>query len=250
MFYMSGSQIGKRKRGANRFTKSQKGKGKFGRVVRLTGNQRGHLRVGGYYGRFAHASNGHELKFHDVNLDDAVISATGTVTPSVNLIAQGVTESERVGRRCTIKSIFWRWECNLPAVDAQALPDNGDVVRFIMYVDKQANGAAAAVTDILESADHLSFNNLSNSGRFRTLYDYNMVMNYDTLASDGAGVVSSAFRTYRGKFYKKCNIPLEFDASTGAITEIRSNNIAVLLISRSGKAVFVSKIRLRFNDGG
>ena len=37
-----------------------------------------------------------------------------------------------------------------------------DTLRFILHLDRQANRAAAAVTDILESADHFSFNNLSN----------------------------------------------------------------------------------------
>ncbi len=46
-----------------------------------------------------------ELKFHDVDLDDALVSATGTVTPSINLIAQDVLENTRVGRKCTLKNI-------------------------------------------------------------------------------------------------------------------------------------------------
>ena len=136
----------------------------------------------------------------------------------------------------------------LPIRDAVATPQSSDTVRMIMYLDKQANGAAAAVTDILESADWQSFNNLSNSGRFITLMDKSVILNYQNLASDGGGVVSSTNTAREGAFYKMCNIPLEFSATTGAMGEIRSNNIGVLLISANGQAKFESKIRLRFSD--
>ncbi len=190
--------------------------------------------------------SGRELKFHDVNLDDAVIATTGTVTASINLIAQGTTESERDGRKCTISKINWSYNIVLPELDAVATPANGDTVRVIMFLDKQANGAAATTADVLETTDYQSFKNLSNSSRFLTMYDKVHTINYRTLASDGAGVVSSGKVTMNGSFYKQCSIPLEFSAATGAITEIRSNNLGVLLISQEGVAAFDSKIRLRF----
>ncbi len=208
----------------------------------------GYTRTSGFYGRFS-GQKGGELKFHDVDLDDAVIAAAGTVTPSINLIAQGVTESTRVGRKCTLKRIGWKYTIELPEADAVATPNASDLTRIIMFLDKQCNGATAAVTDILETADFQSFNNLANSGRFRILMDKVVTLNHMTLASDGAGLVSSSNRLASGSFYKTCNIPLEFSATTGAITEIRSNNVGVLLLARQTGLVFTSKIRLRFSDG-
>ncbi len=206
----------------------------------------GYDRTGGFYGRYAPARG--ELKFHDVDLDDAVIATGGTVTPSINLIAQGITESTRVGRKCTIKSILWRYSINLVEQDAQATAASGDTIRVILFWDKQANGATATVTGILQSADYQSFNNLANSQRFRVLHDKTRTINFQTLASDGAGVVSSADVLRDYTFFKKCDIPIEFSDTTGAITEIRSNNLGVLLISRNGTTVFGSKFRLRFSD--
>ncbi len=205
----------------------------------------GYDRTAGYYGGGA-AGSGKELKFHDVALDDAVIAAAGTVTGSVNLIAQGTTESTRIGRLCTLKSINWRYQISLPEVDAAATPPPGDTVRVIMYLDKQCNGAAANSTSVLETADFQSFNNLANKNRFVKLMDKTVSLNYLSLASDGAGVVSTADVTRNYTFFKKCDIPLEFDSTTGAITEIRSNNIGVLLISETGVSAFQSQIRLRF----
>ncbi len=206
----------------------------------------GRDRTAGFYGRYSGPQG--ELKFHDVDLDDAVITAGGQITATINIIPQGVTEVQRIGRKCTLKSINWRYQIGLPEVDAQADPSDSDTVRVIMYLDKQCNGAAAAVTDIMESADYQSFRNLANSGRFQILVDKCHTLNHITLASDNAGVVSQAIMNRDGSFYKKVNIPIEFNSTTGAIGEIRSNNLGVLLLGQSGIAGFNSKIRLRFSD--
>ncbi len=211
---------------------------------RVRPGQRGFVRVGGFYGRY---SNGGELKFHDVDLDDAVVANGGTITPSINLIAQGVTESTRIGRKCTLKNIGWHYVYSMPEITAAGSPPPFDNLRIILYIDKQANGATATVLNILETADFQSFNNLSNSGRFRTLMDKTFTLNYRA----GAGITASSDYpsvTFKGSFYKRCNIPLEFDNTTGAITEIRSNNIGVLLISSASACGFASKFRLRFSD--
>ncbi len=203
-------------------------------------------RTGGYYGRYSGRSG--ELKFHDVSLDDAVVSATGTITDSVCKIGQGVTESTRVGRKCTLKSFNWRFLITLPEQDAVMTPSAPDTLRVIVYIDKQCNGATAVVLDILETAIFTSFRNLANSGRFTILCDKLLNIQQLTLASDGAGVVSSATVQYGHTLYRKVNLPLEFSGVTGAIGEIRSNNIGVLLISSNGAVKFDSEIRLRFSD--
>ncbi len=194
-------------------------------------------------------ANGGELKFHDVDLDDAIVATGGTITPSINLIAQGVTESTRVGRKCVLRKVQWRYDIDLPAESDQGDVGQGDIVRVIMYIDKQANGATAAVTDILESADYQAFRNLTNTGRFRILMDKTHSINRRVAATDGANTSTSP-EVVTGTFtlFKTINLALEFSAGTGAITEIRSNNLGVLLISREGQVGFESKIRLRFSD--
>ncbi len=229
--YNQGVQAGMRK------AKRQKTGGVYGA-------QRGYLRTSGFYGRYS-APTG-ELKFFDSNLDDAVVDTGGAVTDSINKIAQGTTESNRDGRKCTVTSVHWRYELSLPEADALATPNASDAVRVIMYVDKQANGAAIAVLDLLQTADYQSYYNLANSSRFRVLMDKTHQINYKTLASDGAAVVSSS--QVLQEYSKNCQVrlPLEFSDTTGAITEIRSNNVGILLISRNGIAGLNSKLRVRF----
>ncbi len=199
----------------------------------------------GRTGRGRFAGKPIELKFHDVDLDDATISAGGTITNSINLIAQGVTEVDRIGRKCTIRKINWRFTLDLP--NTAAVGNTADSVRVLMYLDKQANGATATVTDILESANFHSFNNLANKSRFRTLMDRTYTL--ESMAGAGNGTSDSFSKAHiDDSFYKDVNIPLEFSAGAGVIGEVRSNNIGVLLISLGGVSGFDSKIRLRFSD--
>ncbi len=202
----------------------------------------GYQRTGGYYGM-----GKDELKFKDTDLDDALIATAGGITDSINKIAQGTTESTRIGRKCVIKSIMWRWSITLPTT-ATAI-ETSDIVRVILYLDKQCNGATATVTDILESADFQSFNNLANKGRFRTLMDRSYNMNSPSGSGRGTtDTLSYGDHVISDQFYKKVTIPVEFDNTAGAITEIRSNNIGILLISGGGYCAFASKFRLRFSD--
>ncbi len=189
-----------------------------------------------------------ELKFHDVALDDAVVAGGGNITATVNIIPQGVTEIQRIGRKCTIRSIHWKYRVDLPEVGPVASPNTIDEVRVIMYLDKQCNGATAAATDILETATLRSFRNLANSGRFTFLCDRVHTLNWTTLASDTAGAYRQAEVVREFSFNKKCEIPIEFNAGAGILTEIRSNNIGVLLVGVNGAAGFLSSIRLRFSD--
>ncbi len=208
----------------------------------------GRDRVGGYYGRYATRDG--ELKFFDATIDDAIVAQGFVVqnSRSINAIPQGVTESQRVGRKCTIKSIHCHYEVKLPAVDAAATPGNADVLRVVIYLDKQTNGATIAGTDLFEFDDWQSFRNLANSGRFHILYDKFHALTPPNLASDGAGVVSHTELLRDFSFNKKCNIPIEFSSTTGAISEIRSNNIGLMIGSRTGLAGFSSEFKVRFSD--
>ncbi len=204
-------------------------------------------RVGGYYGRYAGRHG--ELKFFDSTLTDAVVATGGNFTNSINKIPQGVTESERVGRKCTLKSLWWRYQVTLPRQDAVVVSSNGDSIRIVLYLDKQANGATATAADLLETDTFHGFRNLSNQNRFVWLYDKIHNVNYSGMASDGAGVVSQEPKTFNFMCYKKLDLPVEFSGTTGAIGEIKSNNLGVMLMSANGICGFDSNIRLRFSDG-
>ncbi len=213
---------------------------------RISKRRRGYGRTSGFYGRFS--GQGAELKFHDVDADDAIVANGGAVTTLLQ-IAQGTTESERLGRKITLRSINCRFEITLPSTTVVA--STSDVIRVLIVQDKQCNGAIPPWATILESNDYQSFNQLANKSRFRTLMD----RTYAIQATAGSGQGTTNTKEYAeahisDTFFKKCNIPIEYDNSgtTGAITEIRSNNILLLLISRDNVAGFFSKFRFRYSD--
>ncbi len=218
---------------------------------KISSRRKGYGRTSGFYGRYGQGPNA-ELKFHDLDIDDGVIATGGTIAEdSCVVIAQGTTESTRLGRKVTVKSINWRFDVTLPTTATAA--DTSDVVRIILYLDKQTNGATAAVLDILESANYQSFNNLANKSRFRTLMD--RTYNLSSPAGSGRGTtdtLSYGEMVIQDSFFKKCNIVIEYDNSgtDGAITTQRSNNIGVLTISQNGTSAFQSKMRLRYSDQG
>ncbi len=204
------------------------------------GPRRKRARAGRFKGRVSIS----ELKFHDLDIDDAVVAAGGNIAEDSCLtIAQGTTESERIGRKLTVHGINWRFKIAIPATTTPG--DSADVIRVMLYLDKQTNGATAAVLDIVETADYQSFNNLSNKSRFRILmdrtYSINAQSGRDTTI--GESIITDTL-------FKKVNIGVEYDnvASTGVITTMRSNNIGVLLLGFSGLAGFSSKMRIRFSD--
>lgn len=206
--------------------------------------QPGMVRTGGNYGRYA--GRNAEMKFFDTALSFN-IDATGEVpaTGQLNLIPQGVTESTRVGRKCVLKSIQMR---GIVLFQPGAAATAASTAYIYVVLDKQANGAAAAVTDVFTSANLASaMHNLSNSQRFVVLKKMKF-----TMAPMAGATTAYNNSTKTFDMFKKCNIPLEFSSTTGAITELRSNNVFLLagtdqlsddLISVAGTC------RVRFSDG-
>lgn len=213
-----------------------------GMVVEVPFRQRGFLRTGGYYGRMGTAN---EMKFHDENITDAAITSTWQLVQQMNLIPQGTTEKQRLGRKAWIKKIQMRAVLTLPTTATAA--ETITTFRVAIVLDKQANGAAAAASDIWASDTWDAWNNLANSGRFRILYDKLIPVS----CMSGSGRGSTDTLSYGGvsraiKFFHQCTIPLEFSSTTGAITEIKSNNITLWAISSSAIGSLFGKIRLRF----
>ncbi len=211
-------------------------------------SQRGYVRTSGFYGRYAGA--GAEKKFFDTTKALTTTATAGTIFDnSLNIVPEGNGESDRVGRKITIKDIYINGNFKIPST-ATAV-DTSDCVRIIVYQDKQTNGAAAVVTDILASADFRSWNNLSNKNRFLIHMDKKMAM----AATAGSGRGSTDTLSYGEnqrwwKMYKSVNIPIEYDSSatTGAITTQRSNNVGVLVISESAKSSIGYIARIRYTD--
>ena len=185
-----------------------------------------------------------EIKFFDTAKSTTTAASSGTVlSSSLVLIEQGNGESNRIGRKCVVSSLHMRGKIHLPTTTPN---QSADVCRIIVYVDRACNGLAATVALLLASADYRSFRNLDNSGRFRTLMDQSFAINIQGAAGDGTtNATNEAMLAW--SLNKRVTVPLEFDASTGAITDLTGSNIGVIAISDSGLAEVDYIARVRFS---
>lgn len=190
-----------------------------------------------------------ELKWFDNLLVDQVpISSTGNIHDSINLIPQGEEQSERIGRKVTIKSIEWNFGISRVAVIDATAPVSRDAVRLILYIDKQCNGAAAPILEILQTAFFRSYPKIANEKRFLFLHDETIDLGYDLLASDASNAFSSPAVQLNFKISKKVDFDIEFDDAEVGIEQVMSNNIGVLSITSGGQASLLSYTRIRYTD--
>lgn len=186
-----------------------------------------------------------EVKFRDTTLGATTNASAGVIATDslLKAITEGNTDQTRIGNRITVKSVMLRGQVLLPSATDNLL--TSQIVRIIVYLDRQANGATAAVTDILASADFRSFNNLDNSDRFRTLAETTIDLNAQGATPSGAaftfGEVTQSF------FLKaKLNLDCKFKGNAGTVADLSSNNIGVLVISQTdalGTFNFIARVR-------
>ncbi len=201
-----------------------------------------------YSGRYA-KGNG-ETKFFDTTLSGifGTINAT-MLSANLNIIVQGNTESNRIGRKVILKRVDCKGALTLPSTTASA--NTSDMCRLLLVCDKQTNGSAFVGTDLWDTDAWSSFNNLANSSRFRILKSKIYTFN----ASAGLGIEAAqryGERVVQFKIGANLNLTLEFDnsATTGAVSTQRSNSL--WLVSQSLTAninMGQATSRVRFSDG-
>lgn len=182
-----------------------------------------------------------ELKSVDVNTTVGFLDS-GQVT-LCNGLARGDDIGDRDGRRIYIRSI--EAECMLPAHTVQGF------FRFMVVYDKEANGSAFGLTDLLEYAGAgvpaapASPIKLSNRARFIVLYDSGARPMDDASLRD-AGTV---FR------YKRSGLmmPVTYNSgNAGTIADIQSGALCTVCCSSlpaaSGFTAGQLNVRVRFTE--
>lgn len=121
----------------------------------------------------------YELKHIDLATAAYSYDTTGQVVLINDAIAVGADDSNRIGRKVTLKRLWIRGE----AQQKSAAIING--CRHLVVYDTQTNGALATVTTILESANSKSHRRDDTKERFHILYDksFSMVGNSTTPAT-------------------------------------------------------------------
>jgi hypothetical protein len=213
------------------------------KAVAAVAKASGYVRTAGNYGRFQ-GSGGPERKYLDSGFQGYVTASGGVVNwtapatkTSMVEIAQGTGNNQRIGRKINVRTIHLQAVIYSEAA-AAATAFGGEMVRVALVLDKQANGATPSSSLIYDNffgggvfGAACSFRNKENEARFRVLKEWRVPITpqFGVATAGTTGVI--AYDTKRVEVYKKVNIPIEYNGTTGAITEIRSNNLLLLLSS-------------------
>lgn len=193
-------------------------------------------RVGGY--AYKTQQRG-ELKFLDTSNSVSPTFAVSTFSAGqlLNGVANGTDASTRIGRKLTIKSLLLKYQWQLAPTST-----GGSPLRILVVYDKQANGAAPAITDILLADNFNSPNNLSNRDRFVTIFDR---ITDPVSTGDQFAIADVNF--------KSLELEQMFNAgSAGTIADITSGSIYLFVAQMGGigtaNPFFAYRSRIRYTD--
>lgn len=188
-----------------------------------------------------------ELRYIDNNPAFGAISGTMEQYLATQ-IAQGDGDSDRSGRKVTITQVMLKGDLEL--AEQTAASNTSERVRLLILQDKQVNGATFDVTDFIESNSINAYRNLAFSQRFKVLAQEEFCLAAGGAAASGAAYVFSQDRTAFFLKAKNLSIPVQYEASTGAVSSHTGNGIYICAIAAVGNLVtFTGQVRVRFIDG-
>lgn len=206
-------------------------------------------RTGGYEGL--------EVKFLDSTKAATAVVATAAgaeqdpaTANCLNGVAQGDGESNRDGRKYTIKRVSVHGTVNLVVGDDQASAIGGVGVRVMLVHDSQTNGAQLNSEDVVADVanfDYLSFRNLQYEKRFKVLAEKTLTLDYINSQTDGSNTASLGGQRKHFSFDKKLNMPVICTGTTGTVAAISDNSLHLIAIASTGVICQVAyNARIRF----
>ncbi len=184
---------------------------------------------------------GIELKFYDQKLLGAALTAptdaTGgehdpSATVMMNTVVQGDGESNRDGRKITMKSIYVEGLVKTAKQATQSATDNQTLIFIALVLDTQCNGATINSEDVYVNpgASQVTaagpLRNLKFTQRFKVLATRRFVIQNPAITNDtGAtgGVIQNGL-TKRFKIFKNLNnTETTYSASTETVANITDN---------------------------
>lgn len=194
-----------------------------------------------------------ELNWSDKNIGVFGVSPSGeALYTTINALTQGRKEGERIGRTATIKSIAFHYTVSLPNRLDQSAATIDDVIRIIVYLDKQCNGVTATYSDVVNTSgggpefrEHM---NLSNEQRFDILLDRWHNISRPAITSENVDEVTQVGTVKFFNWYYNCNIKIEYSGTSNLISDIASNNIGAVVCSINGTGTISCTARIRYTD--
>ncbi len=208
---------------------------------------------------------GIEIKFYDQKLIDGVIAApsdasAGEQDPSatvlLNTVVQGDGESNRDGRKITMRSIYVEGIITTAVQNSQSAADQQPSIFIALVMDTQTNGATIASEDVFVNPGASAktnagpMRNLQQTRRFKILATRKFVMDLESMTNDtgATGGVIIAGQTKRFSFFQKLNTQVNFTGTTETVANIADNSLHIIAYaSNTAQAPKISyNCRLRF----
>lgn len=243
-------------------------------------DRRGTHRKVGYRGTFpnGYASKnrrtggfvGIERKFLDVSLERTVFGVNwtrmdpaGAPIGSINCIscpAQGVGESQHIGRTYFIRSLFIHGGVFLPSLENSPTEQNDAYYRICVVLDKQTNGAPLVANNVMKEAPQasiaLSFRNLQESHRYDILMDTGprvLKVGPSVQTDGGIGAAITYARTgifgswKLSKIFAK-PIKVRTDATGANVSSVTDFSIHVIAVCNTSVLELQYESRMRFSE--
>jgi len=190
-----------------------------------------------------------ELKYHDTGFGTGVTLPVGSAASltSLNKIAQGDSQNQRVGMRINVTSVQVKLRFQLQQSTSTG---NSSQVRIIIAVDKQCNGANPVELNLLSTTDDISsLRKPETAKKYRILLDKTYFLNAQGLAWNGVGESGSQV-TEGCMFFKRLQLPIYYSAAAAAVTSVTQNNLFYMIYTNvtSPVTTLYGNIRLRYTD--
>ena len=192
-----------------------------------------------------------EVKFFDSTFPAAGLPAGPASLIDSTLVAEiqnGTGPQSRIGRKIRVTRIDFSYTVTRNGVSSGT---GTDAFRYDIWLDRQSNGAAPGPLDLYTNIGGgtpgtCEMVNLFNEKRFKRLFT--KVEQINIIAGIGVGNAAADVGTkFEGSIYPKCVI--EYDDSTGNITDLTSNNLFQSWSSDAGSfSVRTCVTRVHYTD--
>ncbi len=219
-------------------------------------SQRGFVRLGGLF-RMTPGFIGSESKFSDLTTSATNISTAGSIIESTLLIIdQGTSVGSMLGKKIIVTKVLLQGQIRLGTQiqTVQANVIGNFEVKVYIYLDKQCNGTAATIANLLESATFDAFREIDTTQQFSMLKRVymNIPINVTSFDDGGVNTWTSQPVTKSFQMFLNMKLPVDYSGTTGrTIANIRTNNIGVMAIITQGSTVIPTiqfQSRIRFTD--
>jgi len=205
--------------------------------------------------RYRHNVGSPDKKYVDTAIT-GVATTTGLVSSLLIPVSQGNGDNDRIGRHLTMTNISVHGYIYRNAeAGLFGTMETAELCRLILVYDKQANGIAVDVEDVLAvlspatTADINAYRNMNQLDRFVVLKDKVIRMDVDLIGeSTGATACGIQSDLIPFKFNKKVALPVDWKDNSGVIANCMTGSLYMIALSAAGYATIDLRCRVKYLD--